>query len=264
MRWLRLSYRLLLFFSGIFTIYFVIVMGRMVCQLRGKSWIGWRNVWVRRWARFSIWLTGGSLVIKGHPPKPPFVLVTNHLTYVDVPTIFASVDAVFVSKIEVQSWPVLGRIVAGVNTIFVDRSRRGDVLRVNEQIAEQLDDRQGLVIFPEGTSTEGADVLPFKPSLLAFPASQGLPVHFATIVYRTPPGEIPAHIAVCWGLNGDPFLTHLFRFFSIKSYEIEISYGAEPVVSDDRKELAQVLYQKVCDEFVPSVIRDLPCKTKTP
>jgi 1-acyl-sn-glycerol-3-phosphate acyltransferase len=201
------------------------------------------------------------LKVIGNPPTPPFVLVSNHLTYLDIPAFLASVDSVFVSKMEVRSWPILGRIVAGVNTIFVDRTRRADVLRVNELIAEQLDDQHGLIIFPEGTSTEGAEVLRFKPSLLAFPASQGLPVHYATITYRTLPGEIPAHIALCWAVNGDPFLTHLIRFFGISSYEIEVRYGAEPVVASDRKVLAEALWTRVCQEFVPSITREPECQT---
>lgn len=264
MRWPRVIYRLILFFTGIISIFCVMMLGRGICVLLGRSWIGWRNKLVRAWARYSIWLTNGRLIVQGTPPKAPFVLVSNHLTYVDIPALFVSVDGVFVSKMEVRSWPILGPIVAGVNTIFVDRSRRSDVLRVNEQIAEQLDEKQGLIIFPEGTSTEGADVLPFKPSLLAFPASQGLPVHYATITYRTPEGEIPANIAVCWGLNGDPFLTHLFRFFGVSSYEIEVRYGDDPVLATDRKVLAEKLWEKVCQDFVPSVIKENTNQTSPP
>ena len=263
MRRLRTVCRLVMFFTGIWGCYSMVVLGRMVCRLRGRSWMAWRNRWVRYWARYSIWMTGGKLTVIGTPPKPPFVLVSNHLTYVDVPAFFSTIDSVFVSKMEVKSWPVLGRIVAGVNTIFVDRSRRSDILRVNELIAEQLDDEHGLIIFPEGTSTEGAEVLPFKPSLLDFPASQGLPVHYATITYRTPEGEIPAHISIGWAVNGDPFLTHLLRFFSIKSYEIEVRYGAEPVIESDRKVLASELWQRVCKDFVPSVKEDVACQTPT-
>lgn len=264
MRRLRTLRRLVLFFTGIIGCYSFVVVGRIVCKMRGRSWMSWRNRWVRNWARYSIWLTGGKLTVVGTPPKPPFVLVSNHLTYVDVPSFFATIDSVFVSKMEVKSWPVLGRIVAGVNTIFVDRTRRSDILRVNDLIAEQLDDEHGLIIFPEGTSTEGAEVLPFKPSLLAFPASQGLPVHYASITYRTPPGEIPAHISIGWAVGGDPFLTHLLRFFSIKSYEIEVRYGAEPVLASDRKVLAEELWNRINEEFVPSVNKDLECQTSPP
>lgn len=261
MRKLRMLHRGTVFFIAIILIYMIIAIGRTVCNLRGRSWIGWRNRWVRVWARFSIWLTGGRLTVIGTPPKPPFVLVSNHLTYLDVAAFFATVSSVFVSKKEVKSWPILGRIVSGVNTIFVDRSRRSDVVRVNELIAEQIDDQKGLIVFPEGTSTEGAEVLPFKPSLLAYPASQGVPVHYATITYRTPPGEIPAHIALCWAVNGDPFLVHLKRFFGIKSYEIEVRYGAEPVLESNRKVLAEELWKRVCEDFVPSVTKDLECQT---
>ena len=260
MRRLRMIKRLVHFFVSILIIYFIIVVGRAVCKARGRPWIRWRNRWVRFWARYSIWLTGGKLTVVGTPPKPPFVLVSNHLTYIDVAAFFASVNSVFVSKQEVKSWPILGMIVAGVNTIFVDRSRRSDVVRVNQLIAEQIDENKGLIIFPEGTSTEGAEVLPFKPSLLAFPASQGLPVHYANITYRTPPGEIPAHISLCWAVNGDPFLTHLFRFFGVSSYEIEVRYGAEPVMESDRKVLAVELHKRVCQEFVPSVIKESECQ----
>jgi 1-acyl-sn-glycerol-3-phosphate acyltransferase len=259
MRTFRMMRRLVLFFTGILAIYAIIVVGRCVCQIRRRSWMAWRNRWVRFWAHYAIYITGGRLTVHGNPPDPPFVLVSNHLSYLDIPALFATVDGVFVSKIEVESWPILGRIATGVNTIFVDRSRRSDVVRVNELIAEKLDEKHGLVIFPEGTSTEGADILPFKPSLLDFPASQNLPVHYATISYRTPPGEIPAHISIGWPVGGDPFVTHLLRFAGIKSYEIEVRYGANPVFASDRKVLAEELWRRVKQDFVPTVIAEGPC-----
>ncbi|MBK6725266.1 MAG: 1-acyl-sn-glycerol-3-phosphate acyltransferase [Acidobacteria bacterium] len=75
---------------------------------------------------------------------------------------------------------------------------RRDIPRAGELIIERLDAGEGVVVFPEGTSTKGEEVLPFNSSFLEFAARKDIAVHYAAITYSTPPGEMPAHIAACW------------------------------------------------------------------
>jgi 1-acyl-sn-glycerol-3-phosphate acyltransferase len=134
--------------------------------------------------------------MEGEPPKAPFFLVSNHLSYLDIVPLYLSLRCTFVAKKAVRGWPLLGYMVNAVGVIFVDRKRKTDVKRVNEELARSMNKYQGLVFFPEGTSSGGADVLPFHASLLQFPAEEGIPVHTASISYATAKKDEPARDSI--------------------------------------------------------------------
>jgi 1-acyl-sn-glycerol-3-phosphate acyltransferase len=247
MRWIRLIVRFLGFLVGSTVYGIILIVGRWFA----RNPIQWRNRITRGWGQAMVRLCGGRIQIIGMPPKPPFVFVCNHIGYVDVPVLLSVLDGVFIAKSEVRSWPLLGLLAIAGQTIFVDRSRRADVVRVNQAIADQLSDQQGLILFPEGTSTDGTHVLPFKPSLLAYPASRNLPVYFASLTYQTPHGEMSAHRAIGWGNDDDVFLKHVMRFFQISSFSAVLTFGDAPVIASDRKVLAQILQDRVLLQFVP-------------
>jgi 1-acyl-sn-glycerol-3-phosphate acyltransferase len=106
------------------------------------------------------------------------------------------------------------------------------------------------VLFPEGTSTSGRDVLAFRPALLAPAAELGLPVRHAALAYATPPGTPPAPDSVCWW--GDAaFAGHFLRLLGLPWIEARVAFGAEPIAAADRKLLATRLQRAVADRFVP-------------
>ena len=136
-----------------------------------------RNVIFRVWARLCLRVIGGRLRVEGSPPRAPFLLVCNHLSYVDIPVLAACTDAWFVAKMEIRAWPLVGVLCRSVGTIFIDRKLTRDVLRVNELVEDVLRRGYGVVIFPEGTSTQGFEVGRFRTSLLDYPARNGMQVH---------------------------------------------------------------------------------------
>ena len=110
----------------------------------------------------------------------------------------------------------------------------------------------GIVVFPEGTSTKGAEVRRFLPSLLETPARGGHEVSWAAITYATPEGELPAHLSVCWW--GDaPFLPHALELAALPRVRARIVFGEERFHSSDRKELAEQLHRAISGGFVPVV-----------
>lgn len=109
-----------------------------------------------------------------------------------------------------------------------------------------------MVIFPEGTSSPGATVAAFRSPLLALPARRGMPVHAATLSYRTPEGEPPAHLAVCWWGEGE-LLPHLAGLFRLSRIDAALDRAAAPVVAADRKILAARLRAEVSERFRPAV-----------
>jgi 1-acyl-sn-glycerol-3-phosphate acyltransferase len=217
-----------------------------------KGCYAWRNVNFRTWARLTNAVLGVRVERKGTPPRAPFFLVSNHLSYMDIIAFAAHLDCVFIAKSEVANWPVLGLLCRSMGTIFVDRGSRMDVLRVNRLIERALRSGKGVLLFPEGTSTPGAEVLPFHSALLEPAIQHGCPVSFATVSYRTPVGQPPAHLSVCWW-GEMPFLGHFYRLLQLKSVAATLGFGSHSIRADDRKVLARELWQAVSEELIPVV-----------
>ncbi|HEV2764486.1 MAG TPA: lysophospholipid acyltransferase family protein [Pyrinomonadaceae bacterium] len=209
-----------------------------------------RGLVFRAWARAAAVLLGMRLGVSGAAPRPPFLLVVNHLGYVDVLALAASCECVFVAKEEVASWPVVGRLCRRAGTIFVNRRSPRDIPRALGEVEAALDEGAGVVLFAEGTSTRGAGVLPFKSPLLEAAARRRLPVHYASLSYRTPAGEACAETSVCWW--GDmTFPGHFFDLLKLRSFRARLDFGEGPISDYDRKALAVRLRAAVSANFVP-------------
>src|SRR5688572_24857349 len=127
--------------------------------------------------------TIGTVPIRG-------LLVCNHLSYLDILLLGALAPVTFVSKHEVRSWPVFGWFARLAGTVFVHRERRGDVARSSAEIRGALDDGALVVLFPEGTSSDGKTVLPFKSALLEPASQQNESVYAACIRYALADGSV--------------------------------------------------------------------------
>jgi 1-acyl-sn-glycerol-3-phosphate acyltransferase len=168
---------------------------------------------MRSWAHGVAFFFNIQIDVVGNPPEAPFFIVSNHMSYLDIVPLYLNLRCTFVAKKEVRSWPVIGFMVKAVGVIFIDRNRRGDVRRVNELLNKSLNEYQGMIVFPEGTSSGGRDVLPFHTSLLQLPATANQPVHYCSLYYETGTGDPPADHSVCfWELEKD-----LLLYFSKKN-----------------------------------------------
>jgi 1-acyl-sn-glycerol-3-phosphate acyltransferase len=130
----------------------------------------------RRWARlFPHWyhrtvcrLLGIRLAIEGRiVPDRPVLVVANHTSWLDIPVLSAVAPVSFVAKREVASWPFVGALARLQRSVFVDRTRRTRVVDTTSEIVERLGEGDAIVLFAEGTSSDGNRVLPFKSSLFA-------------------------------------------------------------------------------------------------
>src|SRR5262245_23612750 len=92
-----------------------------------KAKYSWRNFNFRTWARLTHVILRMQVQARGIPPRAPFFLVSNHLSYMDIVAFAAQLDCVFIAKSEVARWPVLGLLCRSMGTIFVDRNSRMDV-----------------------------------------------------------------------------------------------------------------------------------------
>lgn len=202
------------------------------------------------WARSLALIVGMRINVEGQPPQPPFFLVANHLSYVDIILVASQMDCVFIAKKEISGWPGMGWLSNGVGTIFIDRKNFQDIPRVIGLIDEALNEGSGIVLFPEGTSTMGDNIMPFSPALLEPAARAGYPVSYAAISYDTPLNEPPAHAAVCWWGDMD-FVPHFLKLLLVSKFQATISYGEDAIHADDRKILSKSLWSAVNQQFVP-------------
>lgn len=170
------------------------------------------------------------------------LLVANHLSYLDILAIAAVTPAVFVSKADVRRWPLFGWLAGLAGTVFVERERRTHVGAVNDEIQQALDGGALVVVFPEGTSSDGTTILPFRTSLLEPAARSQHPIATAWLHYELPDGD--AREEVCyWGDH--VFFPHLLNLTGKRSVRATLRFGSFEKHTEDRKELARQLHAEV-------------------
>ncbi|SCK38830.1 1-acyl-sn-glycerol-3-phosphate acyltransferase [Variovorax sp. HW608] len=141
-----------------------------------------RQAHVQRWAERMLNLLGIRLSVQGTPPAHgPVLLICNHLSWLDILTIHAARHVRFVSKSNVRHWPVIGTLSDGAGSLYIERERRRDAMRVVHHMAEALQDGDVIAVFPEGTTSDGHTLLPFHANLLQAAISCGAPVQPAAL-----------------------------------------------------------------------------------
>ncbi len=180
-------------------------------------------------------------------------IASNHLGYLDGFVLGSLFPVIFVSKGEVRRWPVIGQWTALCGTVYIDREHKGKVPLMVEQIVERLKQKANVLIFPEGTSTNGDHLLPFQSTPFAAPLRARAPVVPLTITYRRINGE-PVTDAnrdkIYWYGDMD-FMTHFWSVLGLRS--IEVAVKLHPPIetahyknnSVSRKQLSQACYNAI-------------------
>ncbi|HYY61427.1 MAG TPA: lysophospholipid acyltransferase family protein, partial [Burkholderiales bacterium] len=137
------------------------------------------------WARGVLAALGVRVYVSGATRLEPGLVVANHVSWLDVLAICAARPALFVCKSEVAGWPAIGWLLRRAGTIFIQRRSFRGVWRVNLQLRARFMEGQTVAAFPESTTTEGHDVLPFRPALFQPAVERGLPVYPMAIVYSS-------------------------------------------------------------------------------
>ncbi|MGB8768386.1 MAG: lysophospholipid acyltransferase family protein [Candidatus Korobacteraceae bacterium] len=170
------------------------------------------------------------------------LIVSNHLSYLDILVFSAAVPCIFVSKADVQRWPIFGRYARWAGTVFVHRHDRADAARANVSVAESLTSGVPVVLFPEGTTTDGHTVLRFHSTMLQPAIDAAAQVTPCAIAYELDDGDVGAE--VCWW--GDmPALAHFWNLLGKKVIRARIVFGGATLASGDRKELSRTLHAQV-------------------
>ena len=248
----RASLRMVALVATTTPIYLGVLFCKPVAWFSTRRSLAIQDFWVRTWARACARILGMRITVDGASPAPPFFLVSNHLSYVDIVVLFSVLDCHFIAKSDVARWPVMGFLARTAGTLFIRRESKRDLTRVIPAVQALLGAGRGVVVFPEGTSTKGDAVARFKPSLFEVAILTETPVSYAALSYVTPDATPPAHLSVCWW--GDmEFMPHLFRLLALPRFDATVAFGGARITADDRKVLAARAQRAVEDQFTPVV-----------
>lgn len=190
---------------------------------------------------------------EGQLERGGYVIIANHVSYVDGIILGSIFPIIFVSKREVKSWPIIGQWNVLCGTIFINRQRKIQVASLIRQMTRKLKQEANLLLFPEGTSTNGEGILPFQTVPLAAPLRNRSMIVPVTVTYKTiddQPVTTANRDSVYW--YGDmEFVTHFWNLLALR--EIEVLVTIQPKIecfrySDNsvgRKKLAKDCYDRV-------------------
>ena len=212
------------------------------CAFRGSDVkLAGRAFWLQRSSRRT--LRHFQFQIKAEGPIPSRgLLISNHLSYLDVLVLSSLTPAIFVSKHDVRYWPVFGQFAVLAGTVFVDRQRRFLVGHINDEITTALKQGALVVLFPEGTSTNGQTLLPFKSPLLEPATNPDWPVAVAWIHYDIDDGDASEEVCY-WGNH--TFFPHMLNLLSKRCVQARVRFGQFSERSQDRKQLARQLREEI-------------------
>jgi len=212
----------------------------LLSRLLGPDTLERRAQWNHSCAKLVLPFMGIRLKVTGKPPARG-LLVSNHLSYLEVLTFGAALPCCLVSKAEIGRWPFFGILARAGGTLFVDRSSRASAEAVTEQIAERLKGTVPVLFFPEGTSTDGSKLLRFHSRLFTPAAVAGVPVTAASIRYVPDDGSPEREL--CW--YGDmKFLPHAWKTLGAAGFTAELHFG-EPRIYPNRRAAADATYEEI-------------------
>ncbi|HYN39633.1 MAG TPA: lysophospholipid acyltransferase family protein, partial [Rhodospirillales bacterium] len=229
----------------------VVLMGAYALSLGPAR--PWRRPLQATWCRTLCRTAGLRLRITGVPRNDgPTLFVANHCSYLDIPVIAREVDATFVAKAEVARWPLFGQAARLTRTVFIHRLG-AEAKAQGVQLHERLARGENLMLFAEGTSTDGAGVAPFKSSLFGIaerpPPGVDLRIQPVSITYARALDNTPLtgerRGLYCWFGDATMF-PHLWRMLSLRGAEVELHF-LEPIAPGGvgRKELARIAHAAV-------------------
>jgi lyso-ornithine lipid O-acyltransferase len=211
-------------------------------RLRGPMTLEMRALWLQETSRRVLKCLHVTTQVDGVPAVCGLV-VANHLSYLDVLIISAAMPCFFVARHDVAQWPYFGMAARMGGTIFLDRSSRASAMHVAGQIEQRLKLPVPVLLFPEGTSTDGSHVLPFHSRLISPATMAGVPITAAAVRYEL--SDDLEERELCW--YGDAtFLPHLVKVLGITAFTAHLQFGESQVYAD-RRAAARLTHAEITD-----------------
>ena len=194
---------------------------------------------IQLWHRKALHLFGLERVLVGDIPKGPCLIVSNHLSWIDILMIGSLMNVRFLSKAEVASWPIVGKLAKGAGTLFVHRGDRKSAEIALNDIEIALKQGDQVVVFPEGTSTRGPMPIKFRSRLIEAARRAGVPVVPMALSYHGP-GKASASYA-----GDDDFVSHMTRLCQAPFIRGRVAIGSAIAPTDAAAVIAREAQLKV-------------------
>jgi 1-acyl-sn-glycerol-3-phosphate acyltransferase len=179
---------------------------------------------IRHWALDLLAKLAIELVVHGKPPAHgPVVLAANHISWLDIILLQATSTCRFVAKSEVRQWPVIGTLANAVNTLFIERASPRDAMRVVHQMVTQLRAGDVLAIFPEGTTSNGVNLLTFHSNLFQAPITANVPMQPVALQFLDRSSG-QRSLAPCY-IDDDSLLGSIWRTLNAPHLGAVVTFG---------------------------------------
>ena len=201
---------------------------------------------IQAWALALLGHLAIKLIVIGQPPeRGPLLLAANHISWLDILVMHAARHCRFVSKADVRQWPVIGRLAAEAGTLFIERESRRDAMRVVHHMAERLSAGDVLAIFPEGTTSDGVNLLAFHANLFQAAITAEVPVLPVALRFVDASGQ--HSLAPCY-IHDDTLLGSLWRTLCSPGLAAVITFGEpESHQGRDRRAWASEVRQTITE-----------------
>jgi 1-acyl-sn-glycerol-3-phosphate acyltransferase len=213
-----------------------------------------RDAIVGRWATQVLRDIGVEVRVTGAPHPGPALFVANHVSWLDIPALHASAPRTrFVSKSAIAHWPLLGTLARAGGTLFIERERKRDALRVVHEVAAALRAGSTVAVFPEGTTGPGDAVLPFHGNLLQAAIATGTAVQPIVLRYSEPGRRFSVAAPYIGGMT---LVSSLRAVADARGLVLHVDFlPAEPAGELDRRALAAVLRERISRGLAESAMR---------
>lgn len=204
-----------------------------------------RDARVQVWAMQLLRIWGIDLEVRGQPVvSGPALLVSNHISWLDILVIHATRHCRFVSKSELRDWPVLGTLATGGGTLYIQRAQRKDAMRMVKDMAQSLRNGDVLGVFPEGTTGDGIGMLPFHANLIQSAIEADSPIQPMALQFvDCASGRISMAARY---IDDDTLLASVWSTLNAQGLKAIVNFGQVQTAQDrDRRVWAQDLYQEV-------------------
>lgn len=189
-------------------------------------------------------IIGVDLKVTGKPAPLPHLIVANHISWMDILCLGAVIPGYFVAKAQIDRWPLIGSLVRSAGTLYLTRERARHNLNIVERIADVIHQGSRVLLFPEGTTSDGSTVLRFHSSLLQAACQTGCLVQPVLLFYSDP--AIPDRIHPLAGFVGDDDLvTNVWRLLACDRVLAQLTFLPPITPGENRHELADAARQAI-------------------
>ncbi len=237
---------------------------RVIVKLLRGIWhvlLGWFTIYFRfpqlnpqqREARVQVWalqllhIWDIELEVRGKPVlQGPALLVCNHISWLDIVVIHATGHCRFVSKSELREWPLIGTLATCAGTLYIERENRKDAVRMVKEMARALKEGDVLAVFPEGTTGDGVDMLPFHANLIQSAIDADAPIQPLALQYVDAASN---EISMAARFVGDDTLVgSIWRTLNVSGLKTVVQFGEVQFPDGrNRRSWTQDLFKEVAN-----------------